>query len=76
MIRHDVPLTTTIERFDAQIRRWPAHWLVGYLCVVSTVALAVCIANTARVDRTALMREALSVCVAGATALHLPSCPR
>lgn len=47
MIRHGVPLATTIDRLDAQIRRWPAHWLVGYLCVVSIAALAVCIARAA-----------------------------
>ena len=76
MIRHGVPLATTIERLDAQIRRWPARWLVGYLCIVSTVALAACIASTSRVDRTVPMREALSVCATGPTGLHLQGCFR
>jgi hypothetical protein len=76
MIRHGVPFTTTIERLDAQVRRWPARWLVGYLCLVSTVALAAGIAGIARVDRTAALREALSACVSGSTALHLQGCSR
>jgi hypothetical protein len=76
MVRHNLPFATTIERLDAQIRRWPVHWLVGYLCIVSTAALSVSIASTARVDGTASMRQALLVCVAGPTALHIRRCSR
>ena len=76
MNTHDVTSVFPVERLDAQIRRWPTRWLVGYLCIVSTVALAAGIASTARADGTAPMRAPLSVCVGGATELHLQGCSR
>jgi hypothetical protein len=69
-------LMTTMERLDAQIRRWPAQWLVGYLCIVSTVAFAACIASIAQVDRTAPTREALLVCVTVSADLPFQRCSR
>jgi hypothetical protein len=52
MIRHGVSLTSAIERLDAQIRRWPARWLLRYLILLSALAVAACIATVARADTT------------------------
>ena len=34
-----------MARLDAEMHRWPVRWLVAYLCLMSTAALAVSIAS-------------------------------